>query len=57
MLQPIQRYFNTVSASDSNILSWKTKGLSDEIIKALITSNKMPNPSLDYVGNKIKSKV
>ena len=46
------RYSNTVSNNDSNILSWKTKGLSDESIKPPSTSNKMLHPSLNYVGTK-----
>ena len=52
VFQPIHRYFKTVSANDSNIVSWKSKGLSDESIKAPITSNKILNPSLDYAGTK-----
>ena len=51
----VYRYFKTVSANDSNILSWKSKGLSDESIKPT-TSNKVLNPSLDYVGTKIRVK-
>ena len=43
VFQPVQKYFNTDSASNSNILSWKSKGLSDERhllhqIKSLILS-------------------
>ena len=56
VFQPIHRYFKTVSANDSNILSWKSKGLSDESIKPPTTSNKMLNPSLDYVGTKTRVK-
>ena len=41
VFQRIQRYFKIVSANDSNILSWKSKGLSDESIKSPFTSNKM----------------
>ena len=33
VFQPVQRYFKTVNANDSNILSWKSKGLSNESIK------------------------
>ena len=47
VLQPMQRYFKTVSANNSNILSWKSKGLSDKSIKSPTTSNKMLNPSVD----------
>ena len=36
--------------------SWKSKGLSDESIKAPSTDNKMLNPSLDYVVSKIRVK-
>ena len=49
-------YFKTFSANNSNILSCKSKGLSDESINTLITSNKMLNPSVDYVGTKVKVK-
>ena len=52
VLQPLQRYFKTVSANYGNILSCKSKGLSDESIKLPSTSNKMLNSSLDYVGTK-----
>ena len=37
----MQKYFKTVDAGNRNILSWKSKGLSDEIIKAPATSNKI----------------
>ena len=56
VLQTVQRYFKTVSANDSNISSWKSKGLSDESIKPPTTSNKMLNPSLDFVGTKARVK-
>ena len=45
VFQPMQRYFKTVDAGNRNILSWKSKGLSDESIKAPTTSNKTLNPS------------
>ena len=48
----MQRYFKTVSANNSNILSRKSKGLSDESIKPPATFNKMLHPSLDLVGTK-----
>ena len=35
---------------------WKSKGLSDQSIKAPTTPNKILNPSLDYVGSKIRVK-
>ena len=52
VFQPIQRYFKIASANDSNIVSWKSKGLSEESIKPPTTSNKMLHPSLDFVGTK-----
>ena len=54
--QPIHRYFKTAGANDSNILSWKSKGLSDESIKEPTTSNKILNPSLDLVSTKARVK-
>ena len=48
------RYFNTVSNNDSNILSWKSKGLFDESIKPPSTSNIMLNPSVNYVYTKAR---
>ena len=56
VFQPIQRYFQTVSANDSNILSWKSKGIFDESNKPPTTPNKVLNPSLDYVGTKARVK-
>ena len=56
VFQPIHRYFITVSANDSNILLWKSKGLSNESIKAPTTYNKILNLLLDYVGHKIRVK-
>ena len=56
VFRPIHRYFKTVSANDSNILSWKSKGLSDQSIKPPTTCNKIINPLLDYVGCKIRVK-
>ena len=52
----MQRYFKTVSANDNNILSWRSKGLSDKSIKPPTTSNKIINPSLDFVGTKARVK-
>ena len=57
VFQTVYRYFKTVIANDSNILSWKSKGLPVESIKPPPTSNKMFNPSLDYVGTKIRVKL
>ena len=56
VFQPIHRYFQTVSANDNNIFSWKSKILPNESIKSSTTSNKMHNPFLDYLGSKAKVK-
>ena len=56
VFQPIQRFFKTFSANDSNILLWKSKGLSNDSIKLSTTPNKVLNPSLDYVGSEIRVK-
>ena len=47
VFQTVYKYFKTVSINDSNILLWKSKGLSDKNIKPLSTSNKMRNPSVN----------
>ena len=52
VFQTVSRYFEAVSANDSNILSCKSKGLSDESIKPPTTSSKMLNSSLNFVGTK-----
>ena len=56
VFQPIHRYFKTASDNPSIILSWKSKGLSDESINAPTTSNKFLDPSLDFVGTKARVK-
>ena len=50
------RYFKTVTINDSNFLSGKSKGLSDESIKSPSASNKMLNPSVNYIGTKARVK-
>ena len=54
VFQTVSKYFETVSVNDSNILSWKSKGLSDEGIKPPSTPNEMLNPSVNYVGTKVR---
>ena len=56
VFQTVSRYFKTVSANDSNILSQKSKGLSDESITPPSNYDKMLNPSVDYVGTKTRLK-
>ena len=50
----MQRYFKLASDNPSYILSSKSKGLSDESIKAPTLPNKILNPSQDYVDNKAR---
>ena len=45
VFQSIYTYFKTASDNPSIILSWKSKGLSDESIKTPTTSNKLLDPS------------
>ena len=52
VFQSIHMYFKTSSDNPSIILSWKSKGLSIESIKARTTPNKILNPSLYFVGTK-----
>ena len=49
VFQPIPRCFKTIIAGNRNILSWKSKRLSDESIKPPTTLNKILNPSLARV--------
>ena len=56
VFQTVCRYSKTVSANDSNILSWKSTGLSDESIKPPTTPVKMLNPSVDYIATKARVK-
>ena len=56
IFQTTYRYFKTVISNDSNILSWKSKGLSDESMKPPSISNKMLNLSVDCVGTKASTK-
>ena len=49
VFQPLHRYFKTASDNPSFVLSRKSKGLSDENIKAPTTPNKILNPSLSML--------
>ena len=53
VFQTAHKYFKRVSINDITVLSWRSKGLSDESIKPPSTSNKMLNPSVNYVGTKV----
>ena len=54
VFQTVSKYFKTVSANDSTILSWKLKGLFDESIKPSTKSNKIISILLYFVGTKIR---
>ena len=53
MFQPVGRYF---TINEKYILSWKSKGLSDETITPYATSDNSLTPLVDYYGTKIKLK-
>ena len=55
VFQPINRYFKVI-ANKLYISSWKSKGLFNETIKPLATSDNSVAPLIDYVGNKIRTK-
>ena len=55
IFQPIYRYFKTVT-NTNYILSWKSKGLSAESIKAPTTSDNSLNPELSYYEYRIRLK-
>ena len=49
------RYFKRIDNTD-HISSWKSKGLSDEIIKPTSAPNNILDPSLDYFGATTREK-
>ena len=49
------RYFQMITNTDY-ILSWKSKGLSDESFKLPTTSDNSLNPKLNFYGTKIRVK-
>ena len=53
VFQPINKYFKKITNTD-HISKWKSKGLSDEIIKLPTTTDN--SPALNYVGNKTRVK-
>ena len=55
VFQPINKYFK-ISNSD-HISEWKSKRLSDEVIKPPATSDNSLAQALNYVGNKIRVKL
>ena len=51
VFQPSQRYFK-VNSNTERISLWKSKGLSNEIIKPVTTSDNTLYPKINYIGNK-----
>ena len=49
------KYFKKIG-NTGYISEWKSKGLSDEIIKPPSTSNNSLSPGLSYTGNEIRVK-
>ena len=52
------RYFKQIAGAgnDSNVYYWQSKGLSDEKIDSINTSNHSVTPNVDYYGTKTKVK-
>ena len=52
----MRKYFklNSVVGVTDYVLSWQSKGLSNESIKPPATSNNILNPRLSYYGSKVK---
>ena len=55
VFQPIIRCFRII-ANTKHILSWKSKGLSDETITPYVTSDNSLTPWIDHYGTKIRLK-
>ena len=53
---PMRKYFklNSVVGLTDYVLSWQSKGLSNESIKPSTTSNNSLNPRLSYYGTKVR---
>ena len=49
----MKKYFLKIGNTD-HISEWKSKGLSDEVIKPPTSSNNSLVPALSYFGNKIR---
>ena len=55
VFQPMYKYFKKIGNTD-HFSEWRSKGLSDEVIKPPATSEDSLAPTLNYVGNKIRVK-
>ena len=52
---PLNKYFKIIANADTKyISSWQSKGLSDKIIKASVTSNFKLNLKISYYGTKAR---
>ena len=56
VFQPMRKYFTFITNTDY-VSSWKSKGLSDENIKPLTTSDNSLGPAINNYGNKIRVKL
>ena len=58
VFQPMYRYFKVFSITQylEYVSEWKSKGLSNESIKAISTSDNSLNPTLSYYDTKIRVK-
>ena len=58
VFQPIHRYLKRIAGIDSGdfIYHWKSKGLADERINSIKTSNFSITSNLDYYGTKTRVK-
>ena len=56
VFQPMYRYFKRIAGVDngSHIYYWQSKGLSDERINSITTSNYSITPFLDFYGTKTR---
>ena len=59
VFQSIYRYFKQIAGVDTgnNIYYWKSKGLSDERINSIKTSNHSITLNLDYYGTKTRVEI
>ena len=59
VFQPMYRYFKVFSITQylEYVSEWKSKGLSNESIKAISTSDNSLNPTLSYYDTKIRVKL
>ena len=55
VFQPINKYFKVITNTDY-VSSWKSKGLSAEIIKPPSTSDNSLTPAVSYYGTKTRVK-